>query len=41
MSQATEQTDERDWLFVCEYCGMPVYSPDDDCAALDDGRCVP
>jgi len=40
MSQTTRH-DGEDWLFICDYCGTPAYSKNDECPALDDGRCRP
>ncbi|MBP1987257.1 hypothetical protein J2753_001755 [Halolamina salifodinae] len=26
---------------ICEFCGFPILDPEQECAALDDGRCEP
>ncbi|MBP1985926.1 hypothetical protein J2753_000399 [Halolamina salifodinae] len=36
MSSVSE-TDPR----ICEFCGLSITDEDQDCAALDDGRCRP
>jgi hypothetical protein len=28
-------------VLICEFCGLPIVEEDQDCAALDDGRCRP
>lgn len=38
MAQSPELLDEQ--TYFCEFCGRYIEEPDQECPALDDGRCA-